>query len=156
MCWDSSTTLMWVIGHTVSSHPASHTDSLRWRRGDDNSSHDQGERKEAHGGKQDAVGISRNGGGLSVIISQDGVKTFQCSQAKRRHAESFMLSSSFLFSGDQIRVICVDFSCRLLFQWPKQRPSERRRWAGLLISYCHLTLFLFSRAGFLPVTLKKS
>lgn len=35
----------WVIGHTVSSHPTSHTDSLRWRRGDDNSSHDQGGRK---------------------------------------------------------------------------------------------------------------
>lgn len=45
ICWDSSTTPMWVIGHTVSSHPTSHTDSLCWRRGDDNGSHDQGEWK---------------------------------------------------------------------------------------------------------------
>lgn len=45
MCWDSSTTPMWVIGHTVNSHPASHTDSLCWGRGDDNRSHNQGKWK---------------------------------------------------------------------------------------------------------------
>lgn len=35
MCWDSSTTPTWVMGHTVSSHPTSYTDSLGWGREED-------------------------------------------------------------------------------------------------------------------------